>query len=196
MTGRNLVVADVILKYVIKTLKRDLQQLEASGQDSFEIIGLERPFYGEFHGQKFTGFIDRIDSFADGQVRVVDYKTGKVLQDDEDIHDGNAEDIAGKIFAPDVVDRPKIAFQFYVYDLLLRNSDLVKGRCISNSVYSTAHLFKEAPKTVPMNEVFFNSVSERLKSLLDEIRDPEVPFRRTEDEKICSYCDFKTICGR
>ena len=196
VTGRNLVVADVILKYVIKTLKRDLQQLEASGQDSFEIIGLERPFYGEFHGQKFTGFIDRIDSFADGQVRVVDYKTGKVLQDDEDIHDGNAEDIAGKIFAPDVVDRPKIAFQFYVYDLLLRNSDLVKGRCISNSVYSTAHLFKEAPKTVPMNEVFFNSVSERLKSLLDEIRDPEVPFRRTEDEKICSYCDFKTICGR
>lgn len=196
VSGRNLVVSDVIVRYVMKTLRRDLQLLEESGRDSFEILGREMPVYGDFHGFRFKGFIDRIDCFDPGQARVVDYKTGKVLKDDEDIHDGNAEAIAEKIFAPDVTDRPKIAFQFYIYDLLLKDHDLVRGRNICNSVYSTAHLFKETPRTVPLNETFFGEVSRRLEVLLDEMTDLSVPFRRTENETACTYCDFKTICGR
>jgi hypothetical protein len=196
ITGRNLVVTDVIVRYVLKTLQRDLELLKSCGRDSFQILGREMPVYGQFHGQKMKGFIDRIDSFVPGQARIVDYKTGKVLADDEDIHDGNAEDIAEKIFAQDVAERPKIALQFYIYDMLLSKCDLVRGRKIYNSVYSTAKLFKEAPMIVPMNERFYDAVSERLRILLDEMRDPDVPFRRTSDENVCSYCDFKNICGR
>jgi CRISPR/Cas system-associated exonuclease Cas4 (RecB family) len=196
VSGRNLVVTDVIVKYVIKTLQRDLELLQTNGLESFEILGREMPVSGEFYGQRLKGFIDRIDSFQTGQARVVDYKTGKVLSDDEDIHDGNAEDIAEKIFAQDVAERPKIALQFYIYDMLLSKCDLVRGRKIYNSVYSTAKLFKEAPMIVPMNEKFYDAVSERLRILLDEMRDPEVPFRRTSDESVCAYCDFKNICGR
>ena len=196
VSGRNLVVADVIVKYVIKTLQRDLELLQNGGMESFEILGREMPVYGEFCGQRLKGFIDRIDSFQSGQARIVDYKTGKVLADDEDIHDGNAEDIAEKIFAQDVAERPKIALQFYIYDLLLGEYDLARGRQICNSVYSTAKLFKEAPMTVPMNSKFYDAVSEKLKALLDEMRNPEVPFRRTADENVCIYCDFKNICGR
>jgi RecB family exonuclease len=154
------------------------------------------PVYGCFNGQRLKGFIDRIDSFKPGQLRVVDYKTGKVLPDDEDITDGNAEDIARKIFEPDISERPKIALQFYIYDLLVKDHEIVRGTSICNCVYSTSRLFKEAPRTVPLNETFFKSVSERLALLLDEMRDPEVPFRRTADERVCTYCDFKTICGR
>ena len=152
--------------------------------------------YGGFHGQRFKGIIDRLDSFSDGQARVVDYKTGKVLADDDDIHDGNAEAIADLIFAQDVQDRPKIALQFFIYDMLLKGYEVSAGREIYNSVYSTAHLFKEPPKTVPLNETFYNAVSERLEALLDQMCSLEVPFRRTDDEKVCEYCDFKTICGR
>ena len=92
--------------------------------------------------------------------------------------------------------RPKIAFQFYIYDLLLKDHDVVRGRRICNSVYSTADLFRNAPATVPLNESFFNAVTQRLKVLLDEMTDMSVPFRRTEDRTACAYCDFKTICGR
>lgn len=196
VSGRNLVVTDVIVRYVLKTLRRDLELLEESGQDSFQILGLEMPVFGEFHGQRFKGFVDRIDSFEQGKARIVDYKTGKVLPDDEDIHDGNASDIAEKIFMPDIANRPKIALQFFVYDMLLKNHDLLKGYRINNSVYSTAHIFREAPKTVPLNDTFYDEVSVRMKELLDQMYDPRVPFRRTDDEKVCSYCDFKTICGR
>ena len=92
--------------------------------------------------------------------------------------------------------RPKIALQFFIYDMLLQDSPLIKDRVLYNSVYSTANLFKEAPATVPLNKVFYDSVSEKLKELLDEMRSPDLPFRRTEDKDVCAYCDFKTICGR
>ncbi len=196
VVGRNIVVADVIVRYVLMTLQRDLELLRNEGREDFEVLGCEIRVGGEFHGQRFKGFIDRLDSFREGQARVVDYKTGKVLEDDENIHDGNAEAIAGKIFAPDVNERPKIALQFYIYDMLLRSRPDMKGREICNSVYSTAHLFKEPPVTVPLNETFYNAVSERLKKLLDEMYDVNVPFRRTEDIRNCAYCDFKMICGR
>jgi hypothetical protein len=196
ISGRNLVVADVIVRYVMKTLQRDLEQLEAEGQEHFEILGREIKVSVEFRGQKLKGFIDRLDSFRPDQARVVDYKTGKVLKDDEDIQDGNAEAIAEKIFAPDVADRPKIALQFYMYDLLLKNRPECAGKQIFNCVYSTSSLFNEAPQTYPKNECFFNAVSQRLETFLEEMYDINVPFRRTSNEDVCEYCDFKMICGR
>ena len=43
---------------------------------------------------------------------------------------------------------------------------------------------------------FARLAGERLREMLAELVDPAVPFRRTEDEHTCSYCDFKMICGR
>lgn len=196
VTGRNLVVTDVILKYVLKTLQRDLELLKKENVEFFEVLGREVRVSGEFKGQKLKGFIDRLDSFHPGQVRVVDYKTGKVLDDDEKITDDNAEAIAEDIFAEDIKERPKIALQFFIYDLLVQEHPLAKGRQIFNCVYSTARLFKEPPLNVPRNEKFFDAVSRRLEDTLQEMYSLEVPFRRTKDEKVCEYCDFKMICGR
>ena len=196
VSGRNLVVADVIVRYVIKTLQCDLELLKKAGRDCFEILGREIRVGGEFCGQRFKGFIDRLDSFRDGEARVVDYKTGKVLEDDENIHDANAEDIADRIFHPDMKNWPKIALQFHIYDMLVQARPEVRGRAISNCVYSTAHLFKDLPVTVPMNAKFYEAVSARLEAMLTEMYDTSVPFRRTDDEKTCAYCDFRMICGR
>ena len=196
ISGRNLVVTDVIVKYVIKTLERDKEYLEKEGKNSFEVLGREIPVFGEFGGQRFKGFIDRLDSVDPSMARVVDYKTGKVLKDDEEIDDDSAESIAESIFAPDVAERPKIALQFFIYDMLIKDYNIAKGKSVYNSVYSVASLFSDPPKTRPVNEKFYSAVSDRLLGLLQEMRDPQVPFTRTKDEKVCSYCDFRTICGR
>ena len=196
ISGRNLVVTDVIVRYVVKTLRSDLKILEEGGSESFEILGRELRVSGVFHGFRFKGFIDRLDAFGADEVRVVDYKTGRVLDDDIFIDDDNAKDIAQKIFAPDVKDRPKIALQFYIYDLLAKDRKEAKDRKMYNCVYSTSRLFGELPKAVPVNRIFFDAMSGNLSAMLDEMCDPEVGFRRTGDEHVCGYCDFKTICGR
>ena len=72
VTGRNLVLEDVINQYVIRTLKMDKSLMKGDG---FEILGLELERHWQFEGFRFVGYVDRMDSFEDGRVRIVDYKT-------------------------------------------------------------------------------------------------------------------------
>ena len=194
ITGRNLVVADVIVQYVLKTVKRDLELLDLEHAEAFEVIGTEKEYRAEFHGFRFKGYIDRIDSLAPGQVRVSDYKTGKVTDDDIFIDDGNALEVAAAVFGADNSRRPKIALQFFIYDMLLRKNGF--GDDILNSVYQTSRLFSEKIRPVPLSVKFYEAMESGLAGLLDEISDKGIPFRRTDSADICSYCDFKKICGR
>ena len=194
ITGRNFVVADVIVRYVMKTIERDLELLRRSGAGAFEIIGTEKRYSADFAGFRFTGYVDRIDSLGDGQVRVCDYKTGKVSDDDIFIDEGNAEEVADAVFGEDNSARPKIALQFFIYDMLLRRNGFTGPVC--NSVYQTSRIFREPVEVVPLDGKFYSMMEERLARLLDEIADTDVPFRRTDDPKTCSYCDFRKICGK
>ena len=197
LAGRNLVVCDVIVKYVLKTLERDLEVMSLRGVDRFRIEGLEIRLRARVGNFRFKGYIDRLDSFADGEVRVVDYKTGKVLPEDLEITDDRAQDTAAALFGDTPYFRkPKIAFQLFIYDMLLRNNGLDKGRNILDSVYSTARLFSEVPQTVPMGEAFYTLMMDGLEKMLAEMEDLSVPFRRTDDMTVCQYCDFRTVCGR
>ena len=196
VSGRNLVIADVIVKYVIMTLERDIKYLEENSVCNLLIYGLEVPMDFKLSDQKIKGHIDRVDAVREGEIRVVDYKTGKVTVDDYEIDDTNFERIAGDIFSPDTEDRPGIAFQFYIYDLLLRKNGHDAGRQVKNSIYSMATIFKNAPQTRDLNENFYKTMTMSLEELLTQMYDLEVPFRRTTVEKSCSYCDFRNICGK
>ena len=195
VSGRNLVFEDVVFQYVMKVLERDLQHLERSGVESFEVLGLEKECFWEYDGFRFKGYIDRLDSFFPGTVRVVDYKTGKVEDDDINIFDDNASKVVGKLFRPNVSDRPKIALQLFLYDMFV-GSGIPGDIILSNSVYAPAKLFVSQVTDVPASRVFISLMKENLSELLAEIADPEVPFARTSDTKTCSMCDFKMICGR
>ena len=196
VTGRDLVVEDVIVEYVLMTLKRDLELLKSSGSDGFEILGLERKFLHDIDGFHFIGFVDRIDRLRQGEVRIIDYKTGKVEDKDVNITDGNAGAVVEALFGPDNEGRPKIAFQLYLYDVFCRESEEFRGQRFVNVIYPPANLFKEPVKEVPVSEEFMRMTEEGLHGLLAEIASLEVPFRRTDEEKTCSYCDFRMICGR
>lgn len=205
LEGRNIVVLDVIVKCVRNTLKRDLQYLEESGAESFKILGLEKELVADFAGLRIKGFIDRLDSSAAGKVRVVDYKTGKVLPEDRDVpqEQPKVEALVNKIFshATDPMSRPKIALQFFIYDLLVRTGRDLDGRSYNdgetwNSVYETSLLFKEEVRSDKVREDMYEAMKVALESLLAEMLDPAVPFSRTDNEKNCEYCDFKVICGR
>ena len=197
VAGRNLVIGDVIVKYVLKTIERDKEQMEAKGVREFEILGLEKRLECEFGGFRFKGYIDRLDSFAPDEIRVVDYKTGKVHPEDMQITEADGTKAADKLFGDGpFADKPKIALQLFIYDLLLEKNGLAEGRRVVDSVYSTAQLFSEPPASAEVGKPFYDAMSEHLADLLDEISDIGRPFSRTEDLSVCQYCDFKVICGR
>ena len=196
VSGRNLVVEEVILEYVIQTLRHDRDLLVKSGSPGFRILGLERELECRFEGFRLKGFADRIDRFLGEEVRIVDYKTGKVEDDDLLITDENAALIVEKLFGPNNSGRPKIALQLFLYGLLAQNYADLKGRPVVNSIYSVSRLFTEPLKDQPQSAAFARLTRERLKDLLAELVDPSVPFRRTGETKTCEYCDFKMICGR
>lgn len=197
VTGRNLIISDLICRYVVRTLETDLALMKERGVDRFEILGLEKKKYWQLGRFRFKGYIDRMDSFEEGTVRIVDYKTGKVEKNDIEIDDSNAEEVADLLFGSDNSKRPKIALQLFLYDVFVREDKTSghPGRII-NSIYAPASLFVGPPPEKELSPRFASIVRERLASLLDEISSPEVPFSRTGDRKTCSWCDFKNICGR
>ena len=196
VSGRNLVLENVIVQYVLKTLQRDRDLMEKLGVTSFEVIGLENEFKAEIDGFRFVGYVDRMDSFLPGEIRIVDYKTGKVEVNDVDINDGNATKVAEALFGEDNQKRPKIAFQLFLYDYLAAVSGNLEGKAVVNSVYQPAKFFTEEVRNIQMSRKFNEEVLQRLHGLLAGMRDTEAGWRRTTDTKTCSWCEFKMICGR
>ena len=197
VSGRDLVYEDMICQYVRKTVEKDIALMDSRGIDSIRILGLEKRCSSVIGGFQFTGFIDRLDSLVPGEVRVVDYKTGTVTDDDYNITDDNAGAVVDKLFGPKSDGRPKIAFQVYLYDRFVREDPKYKGFTVANSIYQPCNFFVKDVECYPLSEEFYSLMDAALERLLAEIADLSIPFARTSDtEKVCRYCDFKTLCGR
>lgn len=196
VSGRNLVTEQIILDYVRRTLEYDLKLLQGSRSDGFRILGLEQFRETEFQGFRIIGYIDRMDSYLPGKVRIVDYKTGRVEDDDFEITDANALKVADKLFGESNKGRPKIALQLFIYGLLAEADCTLKGETIVNSIYSTGRLFTSPIQDREQSGVFCDIVKDRLKDLLAQMTDTSVPFTHTKDAQTCRWCDFKAICGR
>ena len=206
--GKDIVLRSVIEEYVRKTLEYEKKVLEKKGRDHFTVLALEQNFPFEIFGYPFKGFIDRVDSFDDGSVRVVDYKSGRVddkefwVMGKEGTDDEGARRVFDAVFRPDVKDRPDIALQFFIYNLMLtQNKDgqkLLKGRGISNSVYSVSRIFSGDYSEYSLPQEVRDYALNLLHDTLDEIYDTadSPTFRRTALADTCANCDFKIICGR
>ena len=192
--GRNLIYESLIRRYVRQILLTDKNLLEKKNLDSFKILELEKKETDVIGGLKFIGIMDRVDSFEDGVIRVVDYKTGSVKDSDIQIDDENAYEVAEAAFGEDNDKRPKIAIQLYLYDVLIRKAH--KTEAIENVIYQTTSLFSEGIKSAPMNETFVKEMGTRLEECLKGLLDIDKPWTKTAHAKTCSYCDFKDICGR
>ncbi|MBP5333965.1 MAG: PD-(D/E)XK nuclease family protein [Bacteroidales bacterium] len=197
ITGRNLVTEQIILDYIDHTLEYDERLLRESKSPGFRIFGLEKDKETTFEGFHIIGTIDRLDSYLPGKIRIVDYKTGRVEDDDIIINDQNAQAVSDKLFGESNSGRPKYALQLFVYGLLAEADSTLKGQTIVNSIYSTGRLFTTPLPDVEQCAEFSRIVKDRLKELLSEITDTSIPFRRTRDiNNTCKWCDFRSICGR
>jgi hypothetical protein len=194
LNGRNLLVFEIIKRYVLRILKYD------KSIAPFKLIGLEVDYEQvlevEVSGNKnlkvrVGGTVDRIDQIGD-RIRVVDYKTGKA--------DVNVKSIESLFI--DNANRNKAAFQTMLYAGCVVQT-LKPVEPVLPAVYGARGVFKDDfdPLFTINNSplIYQANASEYvdfLKQMLAEIIDSTVAFVQTTDDKKCSYCSFNGICRR
>lgn len=197
INGKNLLVKNIIKKYLAKMLTID------SKIAPFSIVGLEMNVSQKFDftvNQKplqiiLGGKIDRLDQVGD-QLRIVDYKTGN-----DKINFNKIEEI----FDVANIDKNKAIVQTMIYSLICSSVYPQKLK-ITPTVYKTKEFFSpdfncqiyssDTNVFTDSNVVLIkNDLTKYLQNLISEIFDFDIPFRQTENNKICEYCSFNAMCG-
>lgn len=192
--GRNLVAAEIAVEYVLGVLRADLKLIKKHG--TMRIVGLEKTYSNTVLGHNFKGYVDRMDEFSDGTFRIVDYKTGSDRQSVLDPALGGPS-LANNIFNGKVHEF-KAAFQFYLYDKMVAMDPELSKKKIHNSMYSISELFTNDIEAYEASQDVMSAIDERLKTLLDEMENIEIPFKRTPgyEDKNCRLCNYTGLCGK
>lgn len=187
----NKILMDKLIKDFIEFEKKILKTNDIS------ILGLETDLSHYFNingvNVKLAGRADRID-MVNNTIRVLDYKTGSVKSEDLVI-DSNVSTL-------DKLTPKSLQLIIYKYLYLkmhhginINDVNIEPGivglRKLSNGIF----VLDNKSKTFD-NEDFIKNCDELFSNLFSEILDSDIPFKQTDDEKKCMYCDFKTICKR
>lgn len=178
--GMNLIIYKVALQYVEKFITKELDtvlkgerikilQLETSLKYRIHIAELPFPVY-------LKGKADRIDE-KEGIVRIIDYKTGKVLQNELELTEW-------EVIATDY--KYSKAFQVLAYALMLKEqfeNKKTEAGIISFKNYAAGFMrFATKESTHSRNKQYeitnstFIAYEQQLKQLILEICNPEIPF--------------------
>ena len=200
--GIQLINSAVIVKYIQQLLRNDLRYAPftfvGSEQRIFENIEIYTPT-GDIQS-RIGGIIDRIDSKRES-LRIVDYKTG-----------GDADTPANvqSLFIPDKK-RSNYVFQTFLYASIVckklrekNDSRLVAPallyihRAASENYSPVIQMGEPRKPKEPVDNFaqYEGDFRENLKTLLEDIFNPDISFTQTEIEDKCAYCDFRALCKK
>ena len=200
--GIQLINSAVIVKYIQQLLRNDLRYAP------FTFIGSEQRIFENIEictstgdiQSRIGGIIDRIDSKGES-LRILDYKTG-----------GDADTPANvqSLFIPDKK-RSNYVFQTFLYASIVckklrekNDSRLVAPALLyihraASEKYSPVIQMGEPRKPKEPVDNFAQhegDFRENLKTLLEDIFNPDISFTQTEIEDKCAYCDFRALCKK
>lgn len=134
------------------------------------------PTYRELHLEMdlndeiyLHGYVDRLDIATTGEVRIVDYKTGK---------------------APKPAWEEKALFQLRVYALIYWRTTGVVPRLLQLIYLGSAQLLRSSPTESDLiaTERILNRIAEEIASAMRDDKWTPRPSR------LCDWCSFKSIC--
>lgn len=182
--GKNRLIFEVIVNFITRFIKKELQEVKQGKK--IKIIALEKELKASISFQKFDfpitfkGFVDRIDE-VNGVLRIVDYKSGKVLSNELKIDD-----------FPKIKTTYKYAkgLQVLLYAYLFKHSKKynhtgeLQAGIISfknlNSGFIPAHFSKQKNKDSAITNEKLDLFINTIEDLLLEVFDPSIPFVEKE----------------
>jgi len=193
MSGKNLLIFDILNKYILKILHHDLTITP------FTLLSLEKEYTTTFEFQigeqvvslKIGGTVDRLDQTCDF-IRVVDYKTGK--------SDVQVKSVESLFLSSEK--RNKAAFQtmFYAYSVF---EQLQTEIPVVPSVYGARSVFTSEFNPIFQiegNNLVYQKYSEEFEKylilLFTEIFNQEISFSQTDDDQKCKFCPYNLLCNR
>lgn len=187
LRGKNLILNELLLTFVKKILSHD------AAAAPFTLQGTEARAFAPLkldNGDTVSlmGVLDRRD-LRGGKPYILDYKTGslnKKISGDLD-----------KMFEPEGKERPTISLQLYLYALLaLAEDSSLDVAQLSLCIYGLLNVFDKDYQltTQTIDAASLADFQKRLKALIGEILNPEVPFEAKDPR--CDYCNFKILCGK
>ena len=142
------------------------------------------------------GRADRIDSLGEGLMRVIDYKTGSEKLEYAGID---------KLFGGNYAQRISNIINTLLYAMMLSHErgcdvrpELYYVAKMANKEYSPLFVEKRDKQSTTLTSYALcrEEFESKVKDTLCEMFDRKIPFRQCEDTNTCTYCDFKSICGR
>ena len=190
----------VITEYLKRLINLDIKQAP------FTILALEDNFYEDItltNGRtiKVGGIIDRLDKVKDSDgketIRVVDYKTGNPTK----THPANIDEVFA---STQNTKHSDYYLQTMLYSLIVRcSSECNSGKLpVSPALLFVGHTSKEDYDPVlKIGKDRINDIKDyeepymaALKSKIEEILNPEMPFSPTENKGNCENCPYKSLC--
>ena len=166
---------------------KDLQMINLEDRFSTALKMNTKSFSGEI---AFRGTIDRVDKM-EGTFRILDYKTGFV----------NDRQLKPKSWEK-LMEDPEYskAFQLGMYSWIFHKNHpeirSLQAGIISLRKPGKGPVFLTLPDSQFIDESVLRDFESYLSSLMEEIFNPDIQFKQTEDETRCKYCSFKEICNR
>ncbi|PRY11990.1 PD-(D/E)XK nuclease superfamily protein [Pontibacter ummariensis] len=210
----------LLYKVAVEVLEKYLQKLKASDELPLYVLRLEETLATTLSVQvgdevvnvRIAGKADRID-LTGHELRVIDYKTGKVEQHQLTV---KAEDLELHFLSD-----PKYgkARQLWLYEYVLKRvleespetilrnaqhvsplrieakSGILSFRNLDAGVLSADFSAVEA-RGGETPKGFMNASEEILADFVRRVLDPEEPIHKTRDLEVCQWCAYKGICAR
>ena len=192
-TGFNYLNKTVIDSMLQSFIKAERKFLEDGNQLSIISTETEMEKEIDYQGYKVLlhGFADRIDKVGD-EIRVIDYKTGKVNPYDVKIND--------KVVGITSMAEKSIQLMMYKYLYLHNNSnvnpDLIKPAIVGFQKLSHGLYNLEISDNHELSQSFEETCTRYINDFLAELFNKDIPFAQTDELKNCGFCHFKSICKR
>ncbi len=195
MKGKNFLSYSMAIELTEQFLKSEKKFLVENPNALLYIKGLEQnfeseieiPVFDQLKKIKLKGFIDRID-LLDGNIRIIDYKTGKVSP--KDVDDEKKQFSKDELeYVVESCKKTKHFFQLmtYIFMYYQKHQVVAKESAIISFVNFRNNPFVFKARDIS-NEKLIEMYPKVLQVILEEIYDPTTNFEHKV--KGISYCDY------